>query len=650
MLRRTAFAWAVSIPRSVWDPAHYNPNWPDSYSNDIADRRQWPAKKWSIGLEPRTPREWLRFSYRNLAYAYNGALRACHTFPEMLIYYREAKLRGVRLDVDTLNILLTRAARYEHIHVDDIFMLFDELTDLGARPDVSSVETLHTVLEHSASKPFEWREARRRQLVELYNRLAMEEINRLAPHKVDALLAQQLARIRKNLQQLQASLSPSVYRRYFAVIDNAETLLREVHNFLWEFVSPDHPALDIASLQKRIPFVASVMRRPSLKTDPTTLKPTDFEDTDVCAVLLAAVERCVDGEFHDARQVSERRMYLSLLTMLTSSGVLYTADLVAQMMDIIKYSRLADRREEDAMRLLRYALRGSSASDDEAYRNLWQQVERVVDPRVVGRYLSCRDPWSPMQFCHDDQLAFRSFPAGQLVSSTASTSPTGAPAEDNGGGVSRATSSEVTDFDSAQHEGAPRRRLTELRTAEGLQLRWENVKALIDKTQVLEVAADGPLGSGGGTHMEVFTGLTVFLRSVATGQRYGPLATVMATQAVGDGVPHEAGTTGLFADDLALDVWECLFACLKEAHADMERFIAAHDGVEPDFECWEAMLIVLRCLMDRCVLHTQQHGKEAGGGAAERLFTEAAAMRHTLLEESLTRFDGRMRILWLQEA
>ncbi|EPY36285.1 hypothetical protein STCU_00662 [Strigomonas culicis] len=196
MLRRARFLLATSLPRSAWDPAHHNPNWTDSYATDIAARRHWPAKRWSVALDPRTPRDWLRFSYRNLAYAYNGALRACTTFPEMIVYYTEMKQRGVKVDVDTLNVLLTRAARYEHIQTDDIFLLFDEMTSLGARPDIAAVETLHTVLEHSAQKSFEWREARRRQLVELYNYLAVEEIARLAPHKADALLAAQMARLR----------------------------------------------------------------------------------------------------------------------------------------------------------------------------------------------------------------------------------------------------------------------------------------------------------------------------------------------------------------------------------------------------------------------------------------------------------------------
>lgn len=75
--------------------------------------------------------------------------------------------------------------------------------------------------------------------------------------------------------------------------------------------------------------------------------------------------------------------------MLTSSGVLYTCDLMAQFMDVIKYSRdegvsfavnstnrnigaglSSCNRDNDAIRVLRYCLRGSSAVNDDAYRAL----------------------------------------------------------------------------------------------------------------------------------------------------------------------------------------------------------------------------------------------------------------------------------------
>ncbi|XQJ25905.1 hypothetical protein NXY56_001850 [Leishmania guyanensis] len=696
MLRRSRVALAPSIPRSVWDPAQHNDHWVDSYSTSIADRRHWPAKKWSIGLEPRTPRDWLRFSYRNLAYAYNGALRACATFPEMLIYYKEMKQRGVKVDMDTLNAVLSRAARYEHIQVDDVFLLFDELTALGARPDIASVETLHTVLEHAAHQPPEWRETRRRQLVELYQHLALEEIERLAPYHVDALLSAQIARLRGNLKQLSASLSPSVYRRYFAVIDLGETLIQEVHNFLWEYVGADHAAMDVPSLQLRIPFVASVMKRPPATADPTQVKATDFEDTDVCSVLLAAVERCVDGNFHDNRPVSERRMYLALLTMLTSSGVLYSADLIAQMMDIVKYSRDDRGRDRDAQRLLRYALRGSSASNDAAYRELWRAVAPAVDARVVGRYLASRDPWSPVHICFDRSFQFRAFPPLQLSaknssSSNSTASPAAVAASTAAEADSSSTAASVAEqkeaFEGEGIDVLPRTVTT--KTAEALQQRWDDVRRLIDVTDVLKQAgglATTTAGTKAPTQemaqqaMEVFTGAAAFLRGVATGCRYGELEDALAIQAVGDGqqqhqqhhtsravsrggtaVPADAAHNSsgkasamLFASDLNFDVWQRLLQCVQQLLQDMEQFMAQQYEVhglqvEPEFECWEAMLVVLRCILDFCLVHTQQYGRAAGGGMAENLFQESAQLRAQLVEESRTRFNSRMRILWLQE-
>jgi hypothetical protein len=696
---------AVGIPRSAWDPAQHNENWVDSYSTGIADRRHWPAKKWSIGLEPRTPREWLRFSYRNLAYAYNGALRACTTFPEMLAYYKEMKQRGVKVDVDTLNVLLSRAARYEHIHIDDVFLLFDELTALGARPDIASVETLHTVLEHAAHRPPEWQEARRRQLVELYQHLALEEIERLAPHHADALLAAQIARLRSNLKQLHASLSPSVYRRYIAVVDCGETLIQEVHNFLWEYVSGDHAALEVPSLRLRIPFVASVMKRPAATADPATVKSTDFEDSDVCSVILAAVERCVDGDFHDRRRVSERRMYLALLTMLTSSGVLYSADLMAQLMDIVKYSRDERGRDRDAQRLLRYALRGSSAANDGAYRDLWRAVAPPVDARVVGRYLASRDPWSPLHICYDRSLQFRAFPALQLgapSSAAAHNMSAAGPAAATAAAVGEEEGAEGVSADmlpstvpeptnaaggSAERQQQSSAHTVTPRTAEALQQRWLDVQQLIDVTGVLKRLQQPQGSSSSGSAavtqadaqnaMEVFTGCAVFLRGVATGERYGSVEEAMSTQAVGEGTSRASAGGGYAAagasssspsslvgsgeasalpcaDGLDFDAWHRVLQCVKQLRQDMEKFIAAQYDmhgwqVEPEFECWEALLVVLRCVLDFCVVHTQQYGRAAGGGMAETLFQETAQLRAELVEESRSRFNGRMRILWLQE-
>ncbi|KEG06668.1 excreted/secreted protein 15 [Trypanosoma grayi] len=166
--------------------------------------------------------------------------------------------------------------------------------------------------------------------------------------------------------------------------------------------------------------------------------------------------------------------------------------------------------------------------------------------------------------------------------------------------------------------------------------------------------------------MEVFTGMAVYLRTIATGQRYSGSGngreeelgggSSSSSKSSGDApadvqLQLQQDQKGLFAEGYGLDVWGRLFALVQELRQDMEKFIAdnAAHQVEPEFECWEALLITLRCTLDYCVVCMQEKGK-GEREVAERLFREAAALRKELVEESRTRFEGRMRILWLQEA
>lgn len=715
-----ALLLAAHIPRSVWDPAHYNENWTDSYATDIADRRQWPSKKWSVGLEPRTPSDWLQHSKRNLAYGYNGAMRACSTFPEMVELYKEMKQREVKVDVDTMNILLTRGARYEALQVDDLFLLFDEMVGLGARPDVAAIETLHTVLDHSAGMPVEWREVRRRQLVEWYNCLAVELIERLRPstgHQLsplaDTLLSHQMNRLRDNLRQLQASLSPHVYRQYFHVIQSSFVLMKEVQNFLWEFVQPNHPATTIPNLG-RFPAVGLVMKRPPLpgsarmninnnnnnsrihgnhgvssssssnssgdliplpasrsafvsqfqKHGMDKLKITDFEDSDVCAVLLAAVERTVEAGFPaDPVTPNTRRLFLMLLSTIRCTGVLYTADLMAQLMDIVKYAEDDLTRDTDAQRVLQSALRGSgSGAQDEGYRRLWKSIQPVADGRVVGRYIAARHPWTMNVIHFNEQQQFRgTYPSAQSLDTASATDTL---SESEGGDVVHPVAT-----------AAGQVHLERRRTAEAFTLRWSDVQALIKATRVLPTPAENPTPAQLSAAMEVFTGQMVFLRTAATGHRYETLEEALATQAAGGEVMDTTGAesnesggtsaaTAALVPDLPLGVWQRILAALRETHASMEAFMAQYSdkdpelasSAEPEFECWEAMLIVLRSIMDYCASARLRANSGAAAGQSsyhpevmDALFTEAAELRSRLVEESLTRFSGRMRVLWLHE-
>ncbi|KAG8348301.1 hypothetical protein ERJ75_000347900 [Trypanosoma vivax] len=661
---------ATNIPRSVWDPAQYNPNWPDSYGHEISSRREWPARKWSVGLEPRTPREWLQFSYRNLAYAYNGALRACQSLPSMLLLYKEMKQRGVKVDVDTMNVLLTRAARYEHIRVDDIFLLFDELTSLGARADLAAAETLHIVFNHSAAMPLEWREARRRQLIDLYNDLALEEIERLTPHHVDRLLMEQMRRYRNNLRLLDAGLRPAVYCRYFHVMNSATLLLEEVHNFLWDLVPSDHPAMEVPTLKLRVPFVASVLKRPSTQCEASHciegLSRDDFEDKDVCGVFLAAAERVVDAEFEDVRPMSERRVFLSLLTMISYSGVLYTSDLMAHLMEMVKYSRSNKTRNTDAQRLLRYAVRGSSAAQDDAYRSMWHSVEKVVDGRVVGRYISALDPWNPIRICFDEKGMFKSYPSSFRASPKVELErEDGAPMDDQCGTRSSEPHEETRPNDALTgFTTTLPQKTSEACTVEALNMRWEDIKRLVELTGAL--VAPSSEHSPQQYKMEVFTGMAVYLRTVATGQRYdsggdgfGSASDVSSCSAVDLSTGAEGrdlNKRSLFAEGYSIQLWVRIFSLVQEIRSNVEKFVADNSayGVEPEFELWEALIITLRCVLDFCAMTMQAKASEGNDRSfqegAGRLFREAMELRTELIEESRTRFGGRMRVLWLQES
>ncbi|ESL07968.1 hypothetical protein TRSC58_04337 [Trypanosoma rangeli SC58] len=419
------------------------------------------------------------------------------------------------------------------------------------------------------------------------------------------------------------------------------------------------------------------MRRPDADANAQLVKFTDFEDADVCSVFLAAAERAVDVDLHDVRPVSERRIFLSLLTMLSYSGVLYTSDLMAHLMEMVKYSTHGAARDSDAQRVLRYAIRGSSAAQDEVYRSLWHKVETVADSRVVGRYIGAREPWSPTRVCFDERGIFRSYPP--LVQAAAKKSSTGDAnttsgttvgegeeqrherqrmsrelAAHKGGtedemveGVRGAVVAETADGAGSKEAALQAASHGEQRTVEALNLRWSDMRRLLERTGALTSPPTERHPQQ--EKMEVFTGIAVYLRTLATGRRYGGVKE--EAEATGSTTPAESREQALFATGYGPGVWVRIFELVQEVRHDMERFItdnAAHH-VEPEFECWEALLVTLRCILDFCVLLTQEQGKEKRAAVGE-LFERAMKLRNELVEESRTRFGGRMRILWLQEA
>lgn len=648
------------IPRSAWDPAHYHENWTDSYGTAIAERRQWPSKRWSVGLEPSTPREWLQYSPRNLAYAYNAALRACGSdFSKMVALYKEMKVRGVKVDVDTLHILLTRGARDEKVAPDDLFLLLEELLQLGARPDMAAIETLHTVWDHSRGMPVEWREVRQKQLIQWYHAIAFETIERLshvghprhqlAPH-LDALLAQEINRVRGNLKQLNARLSPRVYRKYFHVIQSSSLLLRELHQFLWEFVAPDHPAIFIRGLNLRFPFIGSVMRRPPLPETDTTptrgrsssssrsgpdtspsasdgptrsraaqailnavakssattspsltttttassplLLPSQFEDVAVCDVFLAAVERLVEADFSmdqlqssslSSRRLLHRRLFLSLLSILESTGVLFTADLMAQLMDVVKYSEEEQARDADARRVLRYALRGSCASRQEDVRHAWLSLQPVADGRVVGRYIASRHPWTMTVIMCGRNLNFRdTYPrAGRTrsLSTTSDKDSEAAPTEESEIGKEKGTESEpaITPAPATTSPPSGPALVEQWYTVEGFERRWNDIKALIVFTGVLR----SPIPS--------------YVLEGSSSRLLQPTAAHRRTGGAGEEVGrfHKMGNNKKESEQGALHVARPL----RGAFSLHERMALVHEGLEAAMEVFTGQIVFLRTLV-----------------------------------------------------
>eukprot|EP00759_Apiculatamorpha_spiralis_P051834 PhF_6_TR5515/c0_g1_i1/m.7823 len=212
MLRRNLASFAVAFPREAWDPAHHSPKWVDSYAEPIAIRRDWPVRKWLVGLEPKSPREYLGHSLRNLAYEYNARMRACRTFPDVVPLYKEMLTRGVKIDVDTMYIILSRAARFEGVSVQQLFMLYDEMVQAGARPDIGTTEILHTIWDMTPPDPSNpeheaFREFRRRQLGDTYNALCKQEITRLGTKGLNNLMEQTFQRFRDNLRSLGLTVS-----------------------------------------------------------------------------------------------------------------------------------------------------------------------------------------------------------------------------------------------------------------------------------------------------------------------------------------------------------------------------------------------------------------------------------------------------------
>jgi hypothetical protein len=388
-----------------------------------------------------------------------------------------------------------------------------------------------------------------------------------------------------------------------------------VNNFLWEFVSPNHEAKDDTNLQMRIPVIASVLKRPETAAGGATIK--EFEDADVCSVLLSALERVVDHPLNIKTSSQRRAVMLSLQSIISTSGVFVTSDLMAQFMDMAKYSPLDDSRDRDATRLLSTAIRGSNSRTDEQSRKLWARIANPCDARVIGRYIAARDPWSTTRFCPQG-ITFSSFTAGDVATVAAE-------ADVVVEGVPPANASQTSDITTTQQSHHV------VRTASQVSQRWSDLNTLIDRTQALSTANSAQ------HRVEVFTGLAIFLRHLFTGYRLNDEGTELI---------HSAS----YAPGMTLEVCEEVIALVKSVKRDLDTFCDSAK-VEPELECWESLLVVLRSAMDFLVLQKRSRNTaQDKGEKAEEFFVSVSEFRSQMLEESRTRFNGRFALLWLHEA
>lgn len=686
MLRRSAAPiLATAVPRHVWDPTHHNQRWVDSYAKPISDRRVWPSKVYSIGLEPQTPSDWLHFSLRNLAYAYNAALRECATFGRMVPLYQEMKRRGVKMDTDTMFIMLSRAARQDSMDPADVCSLFEEMKVLGAKPDLAVAEVLHTLLDHSLGCPAAWQMAQRSRLAEVYISLLEDDITTLgAKGGHDKLLLTQFQRYRVNVASLSqwkpcknvteahnsdlasplaSSNSPSTtattsasatlsactvmttaalripvdcYVRLIHQLQDVVDIAAAMVHYLTDAVqsavrrgllSPDKAAQVVAKVGPiAIPSFGLAAQRQSHDMG----SPTDFaDDQDANRLFVAALERTVDL---DLPPMQERQAAQLISQISWQSGTLTTSDYQAQLFDIIKFhgrtipdtvpnakAPVMSVQEKDlfAMNMWGRAVRGGVRTVPRP----WIIRSLHLDARVVGRYVASRDPWSPSRI--------------ELVSAAAAVQK---PSPDGSGGKAAPSRPSFPPFD--ERHG---------RDAAGVDERWNDVTQFV-RGRLTAIARAGPTTSSGVSkddlsHFtvagadEVFTGLALYLRGLV------------------DGAPN------------SVPVAAAVFDKVQRLRNDLDGCVSSSQGavaagqlaapLEPELECWEAMLVTLRHIMD---VTTLQRGGLASGDAAgaaggteegrkqtESLFRDAANLRAQLVDESRTRFNGKFKVLWLQE-
>lgn len=677
----TTLLLAPAIPVATWDPKHHNHKFVDSYAKAVADRRQWPAKKWAVGIEPRVKSDWNQFSLRNLAYQYNGRLRASSNFPEMIPIYTEMKIRGVKMDTDTMTVMLSRGARFTPITANDLFLLFDEMLSLGAKPDIAVIEVLHTVLDHAPTETTgTWFESKRQKLIAHYDQLCAEEVLRLGEKGYGMLLASQVARYRKNVAALDGRLSTLTWKQYLSVIPTVEQLFEELANFLHEYV-PKDLANDFPRTEMRFTGTTTIphLYRHSVLTRPTN-RPAGAEegllfsermsyrsqfadDLAINEVMLSALHRFIDTPLETRLPRSDETALLLLFEkFVKSTGVLITADLAAQMMEVCKFATTFSN-EAAAQRIYQMAFHGSAVPNS-PFRLSWKLAEYGVDGRVLGRFLAARNPWGSVMFDISNKGTFGNFSSALDVNSDESTSASDEATKETSDGTDNKAEGTTTRTPSAKESSN-----SVLFTAAAVRERWESVQRAVNNSSVLDlttfVAAKQPIDVD--AIMEVYTGQACFLRNMFLEERYPP--TEEHLRAAGqlntdpDAYNKSSRRVSVASRSMTIEACKEIFEALHGLKRAMDMQItearstvsettlnptAAPVELVPELECWESMLLVSKHMLDFLLSRRDQSG-HAGRQVSDELFKRVASFRHELLEESKDKYGGRFKILWLQE-
>ena len=166
-------------------------------------------------------------------------MRAIATFSDIVPLYLEMKERGVQMDTDTMFIMISRAARHSEVTAHELFLLYGEMKELGARPDLVIVELMHTSLDHAVHHTTpEWQQMQKRKLALEYLALLEDEVDRLSSSNLGALLQAQFLRYRSNIKKLGYRTPTKFWVACMSRLHHFNDLLECFVGYLWDWVEP----------------------------------------------------------------------------------------------------------------------------------------------------------------------------------------------------------------------------------------------------------------------------------------------------------------------------------------------------------------------------------------------------------------------------